>query len=205
VGAEDYLIRSGERKVTAHEFLQALELVKTAHPDGLAPGSRELAEVRADLLEDMATELVLLNRAEELGVAVSDHDLEAAVAAISADYPPGVFEQTLLESSVNLDSWKNRLRVRLVLEKVVEADLREFGGITTEEVSAHYDRHYGGRAAAAGSEEEFERLRESIVADLRRQKIEDAYADWIRRFKDRFPVTVNPEVWDRLQASPEGP
>ena len=202
VETEDYLIRSGERKVTSREFLQALEFVKTAYPDSLEPWAGGLAEARSNLLEEMATELVLLQRAEELGLAVDDAELEAAVAAIAADYPPGVFEQTLVASAVSLEAWKRRLRVRLLMEKVMEADLQEPAGITAEEVTAHYDRHYRGRAAAAGSKEEFHRLKEAIVADVRRQKVETAYGDWIMRLRERFPVEINPKAWGRLQEAP---
>ncbi len=204
VETEDYLIRSGDRKVTAREFLQALEFVKTAYPDGLGPGAGGVAEARSNLLEEMATELVLLQRADELGLAVADAELDAAVAVIAADYPPGVFEQTIVESAVSLDAWKKRVRVRLLMEKVMETDLQEPAGITAEEITAHYDRHYRGRARAAGSEEEFHRLKEAIVADVRRQKLENSYGDWIMRLRERFPVVINPEAWGRLQETPGG-
>lgn len=204
VEAEDYLIRSGERKVTVPEFLQALEIVKTAYPDSLEPGDRSVATARSSLLEEMATELVLLQRADELGLAVTDAELEAAVAAVAADYPPGVFEQTLVESAVNPDAWQRRLRVRLLMEKVMETDLQEPAGITAEEVATYYDRHYRGRAAAAGSEEEFDRLKQAIVSDVRRQQLENTYGDWIMRLKERFPVEINPEVWGRMQKAPGG-
>jgi parvulin-like peptidyl-prolyl isomerase len=204
VETEEYLIRSGEQKVTAREFLQALEIAKAAYPDGLEPAGRGIAEARAILLEEMATELVLLRRAAELGLSVPDDQLEAAVAAIMADYPPGVFEQTLVESAVSLNTWKKRLQVRLLMEKVMEADLQELAVVTAEEVAVHYDRHYRGRAAAAGSEDEFQRLKESIVADVRRQKLEDTYGGWIRRLRERFPVEINPDAWGRLREPPGG-
>ncbi len=204
VEPEEYLIRSGERTVTAREFLQALEIAKTAYPDSLEPGNRGMAAARSSLLEEMAIELVLLQRADELGLAVTDAELESAVAAVAADYPPGVFEQTLVESAVSRDAWRKRLQVRLLMEKVMESDLQGQAGITAEEVAAAYERHYRGRAAAAGSEAEFDRLKQAIVTDVRRQQIETAYGDWIMRLKERFPVEVNPEVWNRLQAAGGG-
>lgn len=202
--AKEYLLCSGDRNITAREFLEALELVKTAYPNSVEPGAAETAEVRSNLLEELAAELVASRRAEELGLTVADSELDAAVAAITADYPPGVFERTLVESAVNVDSWKRRLRARLLMEKVMAADLQDPAGLTAEEVADHYARHYRGRAAAAQSEEQFQLLKEAVVADLRRQKMEAAYGDWIRRLKEKFPVEINPDEWRRLQ-SPRGP
>jgi hypothetical protein len=200
---EAYLLRSGDRKVTPREFLEALELVKTAYPDSGEPGAQGRAEARSTLLDEMAVELVLSRRADELSLSVADAELEAAVAALTADYPPGVFERTLVESAVSVETWKRRLRARLLMEKVMDADLQDAAGITAEEVADHYSRFYRGRAAGADSAEGLQRLKESIVADLRRQKIEDAYGDWITRLKEKFPVEINQEVWGRLQKPSE--
>lgn len=200
--AEEYLIRSGDRNVTSRAFLEALELVKTAYPHSVEPGTTGTAEARSNLLDEMAVELVLSRRAEELGLSVTDTELDAAVAAVTADYPPGVFERTLVESAVKVDTWKQRLRARLLIERVMDADLQAVAGITAEEVADHYSRYYRGRAAAADTEELFQQLKESIVADLRRQKIEAAYGDWIKRLKEKFPVEINQDEWSRLQSPP---
>ena len=47
-------------------------------------------------------------------------------------------------------------------------------------------------------------MKETIVADLQRQKIEDAYDAWIARLKEKFPVDVNREAWGRLEGLEPG-
>src|SRR5512147_1915856 len=94
--SDDYLVRSGNRKISAHDFLQAFELAKTSRPDSVDKNPAALQEARQQLLDEISIELVMLNRAEEVGISVSDADLDAAIAAIKRDYPPGVFEQTLI-------------------------------------------------------------------------------------------------------------
>jgi hypothetical protein len=47
-------------------------------------------------------------------------------------------------------------------------------------------------------------LKETIVADLQRQKIEDAYGAWISRLKEKYPLDVNREAWGRLEGSEPG-
>jgi SurA-like N-terminal domain len=202
--AKDYLIRIGERKVTVREFLQAFELTRTAYPGGVAQSPAELKAARTQLLNEMATELVMFKRAGELGIFVSDAEFEAAVAAVRSDYPPGVFEQTLIESAVSFDAWKHRLRSRLLMEKLVDAELRGQIAITPEDVAGYYDQHYRNQAAGADSQERLQRLKETIVAELQRQKIEDAYGAWITRLKEKYPVDINQEAWGRLEGLEPG-
>ncbi|MGE5256204.1 MAG: SurA N-terminal domain-containing protein [Hyphomicrobiales bacterium] len=202
---DDYLVRVGSRKITAHDFRQAFELAKTSHPDSASKSSAALQEARQQLLDEMSIELVMLNRADEVGISVSDGELDEAIKAIQADYPPGVFEQTLIESAVPFEVWKQRMRSRLLMEKLVQAELVPQVAITPQEVADYYDQHYRGKAGEADSEEKFQRLKETIVADLQRKKLEDAFADWIDGLKKKYPVEVNQQLWADLTESSQAP
>lgn len=199
--AEDFLIRLGELRVTSQDFLQAFELVKTAHPGSVDPNSPELQNARRQLLQEMSLELILLKRSEELKLKISQAELDAAVDAVKADYPPGAFEQTLVESTVSLETWKQRLRLRLLLDKLVEAELRPQVAITAEDLEAYYDRNYRGKASGADSDQKLERLKKILVADLRRGKMEDAFESWIEGLKQKYPVEVNLPQWERIAQS----
>jgi len=195
---EDYLIRLGELKITPQDFLQAFELVKTAHPGSVDSDAPELQQARRQLLSEMAVDLILLKRSQEVGIAVSQAELEAAVSAVQADYPPGVFEQTLIESALTVETWKQRLRSRLLMDKLVDAELRPQVVITAEDFAAYYEQHYSGKAAGADSEQAFERLKETLVADLRRAKTEEAFGAWIDGLRRQYPVEVNAPLWARI-------
>jgi hypothetical protein len=201
---EDYLIRVGERKVTSREFLKAFELAQAAYPGSVSQNPEEIKEARKQLLDEMGTELVMAERAGELGLVVSDAELDAAVAAVKSDYPPGVFEQTLVESAVSFDAWKHRLRSRLLMEKLMDAELRGKIVISAEEVADYYDQHFRGKAMGADTDEKFQKLKETIVAELQRQKIEDAFGPWIARLKEKYPVEINRQAWARLQGPEPG-
>ena len=203
---EDFLARVGDLKVTRREFAEAFELVKTAYPGSLAGEGEGLGQARLKLLEEMSVELVLARRAEELGIGVSAAEIDAAVDAVKADYPPGVFEQTLIEAAVPFEAWRRRMGMRLMVEKVIEADLRDRIVITAEDVAAYYEQHYRGKAAEADSEEKLHRLRARLVAELKRKKVEEAYGGWVERLKRMYPVEINSRLWEqmtsRLAAAP---
>lgn len=195
---DDYLIRLEELKVTRHEFLQAFEVVKTAHPVGGDPESPELQQARRRLLDEMSLDLMMLKRSQELGVTVSPDEIEAAVAAVKADYPPGVFEQTLVGAALPFGTWKQRVHSRLLMEKLVDLELRPHITITAEDIAAYYERNYKGKAAEAVSEQKFERLKELIVVDLRQAMMEEAFDAWIGGLRSKYPVEVNASLWSRI-------
>jgi hypothetical protein len=197
---EDYLLRLGTLEVTRHEFMQAFELVKAAHPGGIDSNSPELQQARRQLLDEMACDLILRQHSRELGITVSPGELEAAVNAVKADYPPGVFEQTFVESALPFEAWKQRLGSRLLMDKLVEAEVRSHVTVSAEDLAAYYEQNYGGKAAGADSEQKFERLKETLVADLYRAKTEEAFSAWIDGLRSRYPVEVNASAWERLAA-----
>jgi hypothetical protein len=198
---EDYLLRLGEFEVTRHEFMQAFELAKAAHPGSTDSDSPELQQARRRLRDEMSIDLILLQRSRELGVTVSAAELEAAVNAVKADYPPGVFEQTFVESALPFEAWKQRLGSRLLMDKLVEVELQPHVTISAEDLAVYYAQNYGGKAAGADTEQKFERLKETLVADLHRAKTEEAFSAWIDGLRSRYPVEVNASAWERITAA----
>jgi hypothetical protein len=204
--SRNFLIRAGAHSVSARDYQEALELYKVAYPESPGPGAAEPKEIRLRLLDDLASELVILNRSDELKLSVSDAELEFAVESVRRDYPPGAFEQTLLEAAISFDAWKKRLRTRLLVEKTMEVDLKDQPPITAEEVAAYYKQHYLGLAGAAKSDQELRKLEESIVADLKQKKVEDAYGAWVGLLRNKYPVEINQALWERLsRLKPAGP
>lgn len=196
--AQDYFLRVGGQMLTTRDFLQALEMAKTAYPEGAEPSSSMLPDAHRQVLEELTIDLIILNRAEEKGISVTEAELEAAVGAVKADYPPEAFEQTLAEYAVPLGPWKRRIQSRLLLEKLVHLELSGNITVQPEEVAAYYEQHYKNKAGTANPDERFQRLQETITADVRRIKLEDAFADWVETLKARYPVNVNVEQWEEL-------
>jgi len=91
------------------------------------------------------------------------------------------------------------------VEKLVQAELGPQIVITPEEVADYYGQHYRGKAAAADSEEKFQVLKETIVADLRRNKLEDAFVDWINQLKEKYTVDLNSQLWEKLSSRGQDP
>jgi hypothetical protein len=150
----------------------------------------------------MTEELVLLQRAGELGIGVSDEELEKAIEKIRADFPDDAFEQTLLEYAVSYKSWKSGLKTRLLMEKLVQQELKDETVIQPDEVAKFYEENYNNDATQSGDTRNPAAVEEIIVKQLRRVKIENAYRNWIENLRKRYTIDINKDQWNKILAAP---
>jgi hypothetical protein len=200
--ASDYgnevLLRVGDRVVTVLDFKEAFEISKTAYAHNIRQQAEDLREAQIRLLNQLIIETVLLERAQELEISVSDDELQKAVSEIKSDYPEGEFEQTLIESAVSYDSWRDQLKTRLTMEKVIDAELKNRIAISAEDIAQHYQKNYQDQETEPDSAQSSQDINEAIVMQLRREKAEQAYNDWIEDLKANYVIEINSEQWDEI-------
>jgi hypothetical protein len=191
-----FLFKIGDSSVSVAEFKRALDLEQ---PGALSDPDEGDLEAVLTFLNQMIEERLLLVRAEELGIVIADETLEAAVEKVRADYPDDTFEETLLESAVSFNQWREQLRRRLLLERVVRQELEERVEIAPEDVAAYYAEHYADREAA-GTETPMTAasINAAIVTHLRRTKAQERYPEWIQDLQERYGLVVDWERWHQL-------
>ena len=195
------LIQVEDVIVTVSDFTQAFELLNAGNHLVDTDNKGELAEARLAFLNQMTEEILLTVRAGELDIKVTDEELEAAAAAIKADFPEGEFEQVLLEYAVPYRFWLKRLRVRLLMDKVIARELGSQIAISPEDIAAYYQAHYANQDDQDDLEQEGLDLEASIVQQLRREKTEAAYGIWIQNLKEKYPVDINKQEWEQIIGS----
>jgi len=193
-----YLIRVGERVVTVSDFNQAFEIAKSAYPHDFSQNSVLLKEAQVRMLNQMIEELLVLQRAAELGIELTESEVTQAIANIKADYPEGVFEQMLLEYAVSYSFWEKRLKVRLMMEKVIDREVHQKITLTPEEIAKFYKENYERNHPVSDQDPEKTNINELIVKQLRRQKSEEAYQLLIKNLREKYPVDINQSQWKRL-------
>lgn len=93
------------------------------------------------VLGNMILQTLIQQTLDREGLSVTDKDVAQAEATIRADYPPEVFEQTLLEEYIDIDEWRKWLRARLATEKFLQEYLRPSIAITYEAAREYYQDH----------------------------------------------------------------
>lgn len=197
--AEDYLLRAGGRTVSVQEFELTLEIAKAAYPLTLEDEPALLEKIRQQLLLELIEEMLVFQRAEELGLNVSEKELEARVEEIRADYPDGAFEQIFIQQAVSFDLWKKRTRDRLILEKVIAADLlpRSAPQGPPADRAEGVDTPGEGKDGVDGK---------PSLGSIPNGISNDRYKEWIQDLARRFPVDVDAALWADLNGSdsPQG-
>lgn len=201
---QDPLIRSNGWIVTLAQFERAFEAARIAYGDDRSMEPELMHNARLRLLNQMVDELMAERRAEELGVTLNDNELESVIQTMTKDYPENEFEQLLLESAIPFSLWRERLRARLLMEKVIERELVQPLTITVQEIEAFYQANETSFTVGGERPTDLD-LKRQIVELLRREKVEAAYPGWMADLRDRFGIEINWELWAQSQTPEIGP
>ncbi len=198
-----YLVRIGRDAVSVIEYRKALELARAAYPYNELQVPEVDRAIRVRVLRELTEELILRQRARELGISVTEAELEQAVNRIRSDYPEDEFQKTILENAVSYAAWKEKLKARLLIQKLIREDLENRIQISAQDVSTYYQAQR--RTLVEDSEQEEalppQKMDERIVKELRRKKAEEAYTDWIEALRGKYQIDINLAQWQRIEAS----
>lgn len=151
---EAIVIRVGDRIVTSTHYQKRLrdglnELQMTA-PAGSTPEqiAAKKDEFRKSLTEDLVSELLVKDRADRLGLSITDAEVREALVRMREQY--GIktdeqFEESLRSAGMTRADMETRLRDTLLSNKVFQRELRSREELTDRELKERYDRekeHY---------------------------------------------------------------
>lgn len=194
----EYLIRVGESITTIDDFNMAFEIVRAAYSYNALKSSANLKKARLSLLNQLVEQMIILERAGEQNICISDSEVEEVIAGIKKDYPEDEFDKMLLEYAISYQSWKEALKNRLLIKKVIIAELEEKVVITQESISEYYERNYDRFFLNFGSREDSANMNEFIIKHLRKENAEEAYNDWIKKLRKNYKIEINREQWEKI-------
>jgi hypothetical protein len=195
------LIRVQDRILTVLDFNKAFEIAKTAYPYNFKDDPEEYRNAQLRLLNQLVVEMILLERADELGLSISSEEIHKAVNEIKSDYPEDTFEKALLESAVSYEAWEAQLKNRLLMQKVVDNELKNQIVITPEDIAGYYEKNYQANDTDAESINPTDDINENIIKHLRQEKAEQAYKIWINELKRKYSIEINSANWEKLSGS----
>jgi len=195
------LIRVGDRVLTVLDFNKAFEITRADYPNDLTDETEEFRNARLRLLNQLVVEMIILARADELGLSISGEEVQKAVAEIKSDYPEDTFEKALLESAISYESWEARLKNRLLMQKVVDDELKNQIVITPEDIASYYEKNYKAVDPSAELTNPAKDINENIIRHLRQEKAEQAYKVWIKVLKRKYSIEINSAQWEKISGS----
>ncbi len=138
---KETLIKVDTLAVSLAEFNDAFELSQmiSEQPQPSDPLSEQTA--RLHFLRQLLEEMIILRRAEELNLTVSAQELEKEIDKVRKDYPDDSFDEIFLKKAISYDHWKEKIRKRLLVKKVIKTDLVQDISIPAEEIKSYYNEH----------------------------------------------------------------
>lgn len=195
---DEYFIKVGNRTITVGEFKKAFEIAKNAYPHDTILRPDVTREARLRLIQQMTEEMILLERAEELDITITDSQVEKALRDIKKDYPDNVFQETLLEYAIPYQSWREGLKTRLLMEKVITQELGDKIEITQDDISKYYEEHFKDDNTSPDVKAVAKDVNNIIIKILRKEKMEKAYTSWIKDLKNKYAVEINKKELEKM-------
>jgi len=179
-------------------YNRAVEYYRDMYKDKFSPELLEQMKVRDKVLEDLVGRELWLEKAQELGLMVSDEELRESIMKMKVFHREGRFDRTLYEriltsNRMNVSDFERAQRIELLIDKmkrivkdsvfVTDAEVNEAFPLT---LSGDKDR---GKVTARPAEE-MERLKKF----LRFQKQEQAIAAYTDAMRAAAKIKVNKDL-----------
>jgi parvulin-like peptidyl-prolyl isomerase len=162
------------------EFFPLVEGYDTPSSDQEKEALKNLKEA---LLDQLIENRLILHEAPQMGITVTDDELEEALASIQRSYPEGGFEE-VVQDEASLLRWKEQLRERLLIEKVISRVSQVTSPIDEKTMRQYYEKH---REEFAVGEQV--RVRQIVVKDrkdaesiLRKLKRGDSFEELAKQY-----------------------
>lgn len=192
------LLRVGERSVSVGEFREALDMAKSVYPPGSIESPEHHMALCHRVLRETIETVILEATAEDLGIRVTDKELHDAVSEIEGDDPDEEFKRLLMENAVSYTLWKDRLRQRLLMNKVIDAVLGPPSEVTAEELTARLHAQpdlvdeFPLSGDASGDTEGL------LIGMVREEKRALRYRKWLDEEMKRRRIEVDPSRWQSI-------
>jgi parvulin-like peptidyl-prolyl isomerase len=98
----------------------------------------QIASLKEEVLGRLIEERLILQRARELSLTVSDDEVEERVAEIKKDYRNEGFDSQFGEGRINYQAWRKDLQKRILLEKVIVQDVNANVQVTDSEAELYF-------------------------------------------------------------------
>jgi len=163
---EEVIINVGGRTVSLARFN---ERVKRS-----TQGALKGSALRRDAALDMIEEELVLGEADRLGITINERELRAEVARLKKEAGPEGFFESIRAAYGSVDSWREELKRRLLIEKTIARVLEGEVSIKKADALRYYKSHkkdydkperVRARMIVVSSEEEARKVRKGLTKE----------------------------------------
>ena len=103
---------------------------------------KKMEEAKEGLLEQVIDDKLILSRAKELNIRVSEQEVEDKLEEIKGGFPSEqIFDETLRTQGITVANLKDRYRDQIMMKKLVEFEVKSKVDVLPSEISRYYEEH----------------------------------------------------------------
>jgi len=108
-----------------------------------SPSDQELRELRQNVLEQLIIDRLLQQRSKELGLSVSEQEINAAVDDVmtSNNLNPTTLETALAAEGLTLESYRRQIRDEILRYKLMSQEVNYRAQVTSGEVRRYFEEN----------------------------------------------------------------
>jgi foldase protein PrsA len=130
-------------KIYLDEYQQRLNAQKgPLSPKAFSDSLNKRTMLEEEILESMIMEKIVLQRAREMNLSVSNTELERKLIDIRKDYGDNFFD-LLVAQNVRYEDWREELRKEMLLDKLVAADVNASVRVSEDEAEDYFNANPG--------------------------------------------------------------
>lgn len=104
-----------------------------------APSVEEMLTIKLNILDELLTQDILLQRARELGVEATDVEIDNALAEQKRSLSDEEFQQQLTERGLTVEDVRSGLRREISAQKVIEQDVLSKISVAEQDIADFYE------------------------------------------------------------------
>ena len=130
--------RIGDQTITLDEFNLEFNKVRLEYLSFNIKDKKSLNKLKSSFLNRLIERKLLLTEAQKLGIEVTEDELNTELSHIKKDYTENSFQETLINEYTDYEDWEERIRMKLLIEKLVNKVILSKISIEDEEVEDYY-------------------------------------------------------------------
>lgn len=132
-------------------------------PDDQQPSEEEIYTAKLNLLSELIVQQLLLDKAKELKVELTDAELDNAFNEAKKNIAPAAFEEELKRRNLTAADMREDLRRNMLAQKVVDHEVSTRAAVTDAEITAFFDTN----KAQFNRDEDAVRIAQIVITPVR--------------------------------------
>ena len=124
--------------IGSEEFQKRLEKERALVTSEAALSQEQMTSLKEEALNRLIDEKVMLQRAGQLALAVSDAEIEVRIGEIKKDYGADGFNALFGDGGIDYPVWRKSLQQRMLLEKVITRDVNAKVDVSDREAELYF-------------------------------------------------------------------